>query len=168
MRTLVLHFIWIIALGFISCIKPQKFTADRKFLNEIDYYIKYIDSTGDYKNNFDFIDILAKKKHDTVDFTVTLYGGSYIFLHRQYSVKDFLTYKGYSIVLRGDFPNSIVSMETDKHLDIVNDIVKKYYKEDFKKFKKDSLSVGPLIYDYMGLFLTYRQDSLIKKKEEYY
>jgi len=153
-------------LGLISCEKPTKLNAERQFLKEVDYYINYIDSIGDYKDNFDFIYILSKKKSDTVDFIITLCGGPYIFLHRPSSIKNFLRYKGYNIVLDGDFPNAIIKNKPQDQLDLFN-IVKKVYKEDYEKFKKDSMSVVPLIYDYIGLHLTYTQDKLITKKKQY-
>jgi len=144
--------------------------ANNEFFIFIDEYLKYIDSTKSYRENFDYVYLYANKRNDSTDFIITLYGGAFGFLdysHRN-EIKDFLDYKGYKILLIGYFPNEIIRNKLNKNLDIKNDIVKKYYPKDFLKWQQDSSSVGPLLYDYMGIFLTYKKDKLIDYHRQYY
>jgi hypothetical protein len=155
----------------IACRQNQQnIRANNDFVIFLDEYINYVDSTQSYKKNYDYIYLDATEKHDSIDLIITLIGGSYEFLKYPYRAKiiDFLNYRGYNILLSGDFPNEIIRNKINSALDINKDIVKKYYFDDFLKWQQDSLSVGPMIYDYMAIFLTYKKNKLIDYHKQYY
>jgi hypothetical protein len=169
MRNLILISFCLLTIN--SCGHNQKkIIANKDFLVHLDEYIKYVDSSGSYKNNHDYIYLEAIKSKDTTKLIITLVGGSYEFLKHPYrtNIIDFFNYRGYKILLIGDFPNDIIQNKLNENLNIDNEIVKKYYPEDYSKWQKDSLSVGPLIYDYMGIFLTYKNNNLIYYHKQYY
>ena len=166
MRLLII--LLVVLFGLNSCTHQQEFIANKDFLMQLNSYIEYIDSTKEYKDDFDFIYLRALNRDDTVNFDIYLNGGSYTFFHDKAMIKDFLKYKSYHILLIGDYPNEIVKVGLNKHLDIIKDIVQKYYPNDYLKYQKDTLSIGPLIYDYMNLSLTFKKDKLLSIRKQYY
>jgi hypothetical protein len=166
MRFLINGFL--ILFGLNSCNNQQEFMADKDFLSHLDSYLAYVDSTKEYTNDFDYIYLESLIHNDSIDFVITLYGGSYTFLKEKARIRDFISYKAYNILFIGDFPNEIVHIRQNNHLDVTEDIVKRFYSNDFIKYKNDTLSVGPLTFDYMAMYLTYRNGKLISEKRQYY
>jgi len=155
-------------LGFIlSCnTKSSKKWENIEFEKAMNSYRKYVDTIG-FKNNFDFILVKAKKNKDSTLFIIYLCGGGYTFLEYKDRVIDFFTYQGIDILLLGDFPNEIVNIDKNKALDI-EDIVRKRYPSDYKKYLIDTHSVPPMICDFMNMTLTFKKNKLVNCKREYY
>lgn len=159
--------IFFITLLLLACKKEMKTWGNKDFKTAIDNYCQYVDSVS-YRNNFDYIYVESNIKNDSTEFVIYLCGGSYDFLNEKERIIDFFVYKKYDILLLGDFPNEIVKINKNVHLNIINDIVKKRYPADYEKYLNDKRSVGPLIYDYMNMILIFKGDRLISCKREYY
>jgi hypothetical protein len=166
MRYILLGFIVLIGLRFFRY--QEEFTSNREFLLHLDEYLQYVDSTKEYTDDFDYIYVEATSRFDSTFFLITLMGGSYTFIDEMNRIKNFIRYKDFNLLFVGDYPNQVIDIRPDKKIDIINDILKKYYKEDYDKYQKDPGSIVPMIYDYMSYNLTYKQDKLISTKKQYY
>jgi len=135
------------------------------FDTAMEKYCKYIDSVT-YKKDFDYVYVEATKRNDSTEFVIYLCGGSYDFLNEKERIVGFYVYKGFDILLLGDFPNEIVNIKKNIQLSTINKIILKRYPGDYEKFLIDEHSVGPLIYDYMNMTLIFKGEKLIKFKRQ--
>lgn len=156
-----------IFVSLVSCFEKKIYWSSKDFEAAIDSYCQYVDSVG-FKNKFDYIHIKAEKHDSKVTFTVHLTGGAYRFLNESNEIIDFFPYKGHDILLIGDFPNEIANINKNKRIDITNDIIKRRYPEDYKRYLDNINLVGPLIYDYMTMILIFKEGKLISCKRQYY
>lgn len=138
--------------------------------NAIIKYYNYIDSVNYQIDNYhEYIYIQAAKSYDTTTFTIFLWGGAYIFCDpiEKEKIFDLVIYKNHYLLLTGDYPNEVINITKNKELNPI-DIVKTKYPDQYKKYLKDKLSVGPLIYDYMNMTLIFKKGKLISCKRQYY
>lgn len=149
-----------------SCKSGNVKFDNNEFAKAFDDYLIYIDSVN-YKPDFDYIYLEAFNFKDSTTFRISLVGGSYDFLNKANRIIDFEKYKGIDVLLIGDFPNEIVNIKKNTRLDAMNDIVRKLYPQDYKKYLKDEHSVGPLIYDNMNMTLVFKKGKLISCKKQY-
>jgi len=164
----VLYLLKISFLLLVSaCNNNSKTWNNKEFANAIDNYCQYIDSIKSEHTN-EYLYVEARNCNDSIVFIIALVGGSYDFLYSQDMIVDFFTYHGFDILLLGDFPNEIVRVEKNKNLNIIDDIVKIRYPDDYNKYLKDKNSVAPLIYDYMDMTLVFRNNKLISCKRQYH
>ncbi len=149
-----------------SCKSGNVKFDNNEFAKAFDDYLIYIDSVN-YKPDFDYIYLEAFNFKDSTTFRISLVGGSYDFLNKANRIIDFEKYKGIDVLLIGDFPNEIVNIKKNTRLDAMNDIVRKLYPQDYKKYLKDEHSVGPLLYDNMNMTLVFKKGKLISCKKQY-
>jgi hypothetical protein len=145
----------------------SKTWKNKEFKQAIDSYCEYVDSVG-FKPNFDYIYIEALKSLDSTVFFVYLVGGAYDFLVDSKKIVDFIIYNKNDIMFIGDFPNDVVEIKKNKRLNIIDDILKVRYPNDYNKYLQDKHSVGPLIYDSMNMTLVFKKNKLISCKRQYY
>lgn len=167
MKNQIFIMLFFITLLLFGCKKEMKTWENKDFKIALDNYCQFVDSVS-YRNNFDYIFVESNIKNDNTEFVIYLCGGSYDFLNEKERIIDFFVYKKYDILLVGDFPNEIVQINKNTHLNIIRDIVKERYPEDYEKYLNDERSVGPLIYDYMNMILIFKGDKLISCKRQYY
>ncbi|MDP4202533.1 MAG: hypothetical protein Q8861_07540 [Bacteroidota bacterium] len=156
-------------LVFLICLfscGQHDFKVDNKtFESALNQYCCYVDSLNEYRKDFDFIEIDAKKNQNCTYFKIHLSGGGYPFIHK--SVIDFLKYKKYDVILVGDYPNEIITVHKNQKINPVVDILKERYPEDYKKYTVDKRLVPPLIYDYKILKLKFVNRKLIYSEISY-
>lgn len=167
MKTLFKLLIFLVSIYLLSCSEESVTWENKDFGMAVNNYCKYLDSVG-YKHNFDYIFVKATTRNDSTLFLIYLCGGSYHFLKEQEEVIDFIQYKGYDILLKGDFPNRIVNIKRNDKLDIIDDIIKERYPKDYEKYVKNNNPVAPLIYDYMDITLIFKGTKLISYKKQSY
>ena len=158
------HYLIIALMFFFNISNGQQKFQNIEFNTILNSYIQYIDSIKP-KHGKDFIEISARLKEDTIIFDITLSGGSYSFIKEANNIIDYFDFNGTKILLMGDFPNEIVNLKKNEHLNILEDIVKKKYYTDYLKFKKNPHLVLPLIYDYKELIISFIKNKLIDCKE---
>jgi hypothetical protein len=163
---LPLFYYIIISCFLLSCSQKYKIW-NNEFKEALNNYYSYVDSVN-YKQGFDYIYIEATQNRDSVLFLIYLCGGSYDFINEKDKIIDFYSYKGKDILFVGDFPNNIMNIQRNIKLNVIDDIVKVRYPEDYIKYLEDEHSVGPLIYDYMDMTLTFKHNKLISCKRQYY
>jgi len=144
----------------ISCKDVKNVWENNDFEKAINAYCTYADSVG-YLKNFDYILIEGIKRGDSIFFKVFLWGGAYIFITEKERIIDFINYKNHDMLLLGDFPNSIVDISKNKHLNPVEDIVKNRYPSDYRNLFYYNRDIGPLIYDYKTMDLIFTKNKLI-------
>lgn len=155
-------------IGFTSCTEKKEVFENKEFCNYLNSYLQYLDSINDSNKEFDYICIQSKTKKDTTFLTIHLSGGAYRFISYKSEVIDFINYKTYKVLLIGEFPNKVLEINKNNHLDITKDILLKYYRKEYEKFLESSSPIPPLIYDYMTMYLIFKNDKLLSCKREYY
>jgi len=163
-----LFILCLLFLSLCNCTNKNNYEwSNNEFAEAIDNYCRYVDSIeSEHVNEYLYIE--SKIRNDSTLFLITLGGGSYDFLFKRNRIINFFNYKGFDVLLLGDFPNAIVNIEKNKNLDVIEDVVKVRYPNDYNKFLKDTNSVAPLIYDFMGMRLVFRNNKLISCKRQYY
>jgi len=161
-----------------SAMKKEKNELDsvifenKDFRDNIDFYLKYL-SDKDYNKEHEYIYIraeLSKTKTTTkTTFIIYLVGGIYDFFNESKKIIDFIDYKNYNMLLVGDFPNNVVNIKKNMNLNISTDILEKYFKKDYEKYKLTKREPAPEIYDYMNMTLEFNDKGhIILMKCEYY
>jgi hypothetical protein len=157
----------LISAILLSCRKNITGFGNRDFDAALSNYLSYADSVH-YKNGFDYIVVDALQDKDSLKVSIYMLGGSYIFLETPNKIIDFINFKDHDILLYHDFPNDIINIKQNMKLNIIGDIVKKRYPNDYKKYSNDKNSVAPLIYDYMSMRLVFKKDKLVRCSRQYY
>jgi len=151
----------------MSCNEKTKKWSNKDFEACINSYCSYLDSVG-FTPDFDYIIVEAKKNDINTVFTIHLSGGAYHFLNEPEGIIDYFEYRGHYILLIGDFPNEIQKTTKNKQINIINDVIKKEYPEDYEKYLNNDYPFLPLIYDYMTMTLIFEDSRLVKCRRQYY
>lgn len=168
MKTKILAFINLsLLLLILSDCKGQNVFKNRAFEGELTNYCNYLD-TVECKKDYDYILIKATSYKDSVTFEIYLNNGAYEFLEYKDSIIDFFNFKGYDVMLLGDFPNEVVSNAENQKLNVLEGIVKNRYPKEYKKYLQNKEIPAPLIYDYMSMNLVFLKGKLICSKRTYY
>ena len=163
-------------IGILSCSekKQEKHKLDsvifenKDFRDNIDLYLKYL-SDKNYHKEHEYIYARAETSKTKTSFLIYLSGGSYHFFNDSLKIIDYIDYKNYKILLVGDFPNNVVNIKKNLHLNISKDILLKYFKKDYEKFKLNGYEPAPEIYDYMSMKLEFnKKGNIILTKCQYY
>jgi hypothetical protein len=160
MKNLIYLFSFALLL-LISCERNRIKFNNVELSKAIENYCFYLDSLKDLKAS-DYIYMESFDFKDSIIFKISLVGGSYYFLNEQERIIDFGFYNDYQILLLGDFPNAVVNNKKNKQFNVIDNIVKKRFNEDYIKYLNDKLSIAPLIYDYMTLTLTFKEGKLVR------
>ena len=160
-----IFYLIIIALLMFSCNNANKFPSNNKeFVKQIDSYLTYIDSTEIYEKDYDYIYIKSICRNDTSYFIIYISGGAYDFTNSKYDFIDFIKYKDYDILLKGDFPNRIVNVLKNENKKLSLEIVKERYPNAYKEYLINPNRVAPLCGDPKEIELWFYKDKLIYKK----
>ena len=151
---------------FSSC-KGQNVFKNKAFEAELTDYCIYL-NTVECKKDFDYIFIKAASYKDSVTFEIYLTGGAYDFIKYKDFIIDFFNFKGYDVLLIGDFPNIVVPRKKNQGLQIIDKIVRKKYPKEYEKYLQNKETPAPLIYDYMSMNLVFFKSNLIYSKRVYY
>lgn len=89
-------------------------------------------------------------------------------LYDQQRFVDFFEYKGYDILLLGDFPNDVIRISKNKKIDMIEDLVRVKYPQDYQDYLKDPHSVKPLPGEEMEMVLTFCKNRFISCKRNYF
>jgi hypothetical protein len=163
MKIFVLPFILIFCiLSTVRCQEKAWITENKDFLNGIQEYYKYLDSLKVNKD-YHYVIVDASKKHDTTELVIYYYGGSYPFFINKGKFIDFINYEGYDLFFLGDFPNPVINIACNKQLNILNDIIKNKFPNEYKYYIKGNYVAEPLICDYMELILSFKSNKLVRK-----
>ena len=80
----------------------------------------------------------------------------------------FMEYDNHNIMLVGDYPNNVINFSKNKNLDLINDVLKTKFPEDFKKYSIDPHSVQPILNDRMGMVIKFYEGRMILYKRNYF
>lgn len=166
MKIKELMFCGFFILIFSVCTGQQVF-YNKTFEDELTNYCNYLD-TVEYKKGFDFIYVDAHVNNDSVVFKIYLSGGSYALLEYEKSIIDFINFRGFDVLLLGDFPNKVVPIPRNQSLKVLDNIVKKRYPNEYDMIIKKNVIPAPVIYDYMSMNLVFIKGKLICSKRVYY
>jgi len=158
--------IFIVILFIIdSCSIADKFPSENKeFVNQLDSYLKYIDSNSFYKKDRDYISIVSQFSNDTTFFVFYISDGAYQFIEEKNEFIDFIRYKDYDFLLLGNFPNQIVNNQRNENKNLPLEIVKERYPKEYKEYLINPKRVYPYIIDLKEIELWFYKDKLIYKK----
>jgi hypothetical protein len=166
MKIKELMFCGVLILIFSLCTGQQVF-YNKTFEDELTNYCNYLDTVG-YKKGFDFIYVDAHVNNDSVVFKIHLSCGSYELLEYEKSIIDFISFKGFDVLILGDFPNTVVPISHNQSLKVLDNIVKKRYPNEYAMIIKKNEIPAPVIYDYMSMKLVFLKGKLICSKRVYY
>ena len=167
MKIFVFTFMLIFCIqNTVMCQEKALIAENKDFLKGIQEYYKYLDSLKVDKD-YHYVIVDATKKHDSTELVIYYYGGSYPFFNNKGRFIDFFNYEGYDLFFLGDFPNPVLNITCKKQLNILNDIIKKKFPNEYKYYVKGNYIAEPLICDYMELNLLFRNNKLVRKTRVY-
>ena len=142
--------------------------SNADFLDQLNAYIAYLDSTNSNRSQFDYIVVEAIHKNNSTEICFWYSDGFYTLVYHKSEIRDLINYNNHHILFIGDFPNCIVKIKFKNSLEVIEEIGSKYYKEEYADYKKDPHLISPTMNDYMSLNIKFIDCELASVKREYY
>jgi hypothetical protein len=164
------YYLWLVViLTFQFCERNQKQVRfeNKEFEHNLIEFLRYIDSSG-YKQDFDYIIVECSTTKDSTQFSIYKSAGAYSMIYHLEQFVDYFNYKGHNILLLGHFPNNIVKILKNKKINVVEDIVKAKYPQDYNDYLQNPRWVKPIQSDEMEMVLTFYKDKFISCKHNYF
>lgn len=155
------------ALSIMSCTQRDVSFNNKEFERNLSAYLSYVDSI-EYIQDRDFVIVKSTTEGDTIRFSICKSGGAYCLIHDMHQFVDYFKYKKYDMLIIGHFPNDVIQISKNNKINVIENVVRVKFPNDYKDYLQNPHSVKPLPGEEMEMVLTFYKDKFISCKRNYF